>query len=256
VRLQGLVMGASEETATESTPSRDGWFRTTRWTVVIAAGQSSPQADAALAQLCQTYWYPLYVFIRRRGHDPEDAQDIVQGFFAQLLRKSYFRDAAREKGRFRSFLLMALKRYMANEWDRANRLKRGGGHEVISLDEAGMEIRFLTQPANEGSPEAACDRQWAMVLLDLVLKRLEAEFSAAGKTQLFEQLKGLLSGEKTATSYAELGQKLGLTEGAVKVAVHRLRQRYRELLREEIAHTVSSPEDVNDEIRHLFAALT
>jgi RNA polymerase sigma factor (sigma-70 family) len=220
------------------------------------AGQPSPQAEEALAKLCQTYWYPLYVFIRRQGHSPEDAQDLVQGFFAQAVQKGYFKDADQAKGKFRSFLLLALKGFMANEWDRANRLKRGGGQEIISLDAEQTENRYLAEPADPMSPEKAYERQWALTLLEQVLQRLGQEFASGGKAVIFDALKSCLSGEKSAKSYAEIGAKLGMTEGTVKVTVHRLRQRYRELLREEIARTVDTPEAVEDEIRELFAALS
>jgi len=238
------------------TTEKDGWFGTTHWTVVLQAGEAeSPETQAALAKLCQTYWYPLYVFIRRQGRNPQDAQDLVQGFFARVLEKNYIQDADRTKGRFRSFLLLALKRYMANEWDYANRQKRGGGNQVISLDEQDSELRYRVEPADEMSPEKAYERRWALILLQQVLDRLASEFSTPGKVRLFDELKVFLSGEKGG-SYAEIGSRLGMTESAIKVTVHRLRQRYREILRLEIANTVSSPEAVDDEIRNLFAALS
>jgi RNA polymerase sigma factor (sigma-70 family) len=231
-------------------------FKTTHWSVVLSAGdQESPQARAALATLCRTYWYTLYVFVRRQGQSPEDAQDLVQGFFAKAIEKNFVAAAEPEKGRFRSFLLLALKRYMANEWDHANREKRGGGNEIISLDGQNTEMRYKAEPADEMSPEKAFERQWALTMLQQVLDRLRTEFSASGKMRLFEELKVFLSGEKGGP-YAEIGAKLGMTESAIKVNVHRLRQRYRELLRLEIADTVSSPEAIDDEIRNLFAALS
>jgi len=231
-------------------------FEATQWSVVVSAGnQESPQAQQALAKLCQAYWYPLYVFVRRQGQRPEDAQDLVQGFFAKVIEKNYLADAEREKGRFRSFLLLALKRYMANEWDHARREKRGGGKEIISLDEQNTEMRYKTEPADEMSPEKAFERQWALTLLQQVLDRLSSEFTTAGKTALFEELKVFLNGGKSG-SYAEAGVRLGMSEGAIKVAVHRLRLRYRELLKLEIANTVSSPEAIQDEIHNLFAALS
>jgi RNA polymerase sigma factor (sigma-70 family) len=237
-------------------PGNSEWFDATHWTVVLSAGKpNSPDAQAALAKLCQTYWYPLYVFVRRQGQSAEDAQDLVQGFFAKAIEKNYVADAEREKGRFRSFLLIALKRYMANEWKRDNRDKRGGGHEIISLDEQNTEMRYRSEPVDESSPEKAYERQWALTLLQQVLDRLSSEFSAPGKAEVFEELRVFLTGEKGG-SYAEIGARLSLSEGAVKVAVHRLRQRYREVLRLEIANTVSSPEAVDDEIRNLFAALS
>jgi RNA polymerase sigma-70 factor (ECF subfamily) len=232
------------------------WFEATHWSVVVSAGrQESAQAQQALAKLCQTYWYPLYVFARRQGQRPEDAQDLVQGFFAKAIEKNYVADAEREKGRFRSFLLLALKRYMANEWNHANREKRGGGKEIISLDAQNTEMRYKTEPADDMSPEKAYERQWALTLLQQVLDRLGAELHAAGKGRVFEELKVFLNGEKGG-SYVEVGVSLGMNEGAVKVAVHRLRMRYRELLKLEIANTVTSPEAIQDEIHNLFAALS
>jgi RNA polymerase sigma factor (sigma-70 family) len=234
----------------------DAWFQTTHWSVVLLAGQdSSTQTQAALAKLCQAYWYPLYVFVRREGQTHENAQDLVQGFFAKAIEKNFVAAAEPEKGRFRSFLLLALKRYMANEWDRAKRAKRGGAIEILSLDAQDTELRYKTEPAVEMSPQKAFERQWALTSLQLVLDRLSLEFSAQGKARVFEELKVFLNGEKGG-SYAEIGARLGMTEGAVKVTVHRLRQRYRELLRLEIANTVSSSEAIDDEIRSLLAALS
>jgi RNA polymerase sigma factor (sigma-70 family) len=233
-----------------------GWFDATHWSVVVSAGNpNSPGAQAALARLCQTYWYPLYVFVRRQGQSAENAQDLVQGFFAQAIEKNFVASAEREKGRFRSFLLISLRRYMVNEWKKANRDKRGGGHEFISLDEQNTEMRYRAEPADESSPEKAYERQWALTLLQQVLDRLSGEFTAPGKAEVFSELKVFLSGEKGG-SYAEIGARLGMSEAAIKVSVHRLRQRYRELLRLEIANTVSSPEAIDDEIRNLFAALS
>lgn len=232
------------------------WFEATHWSIVVSAGkQESPQAQEALAKLCQTYWYPLYVFVRRQGQNSENAQDLVQGFFAKLIEKNYAADAEREKGRFRSFLLLALKRYMANEWDHAKRQKRGGGLEIISLDQQNTELRYRAEPADAISPERAYERQWALTLLQNVLDRLSREFSSPGKARLFEELKVFLNGEKGG-SYAEVGSRLRMSESAIKVTVHRLRLRYRELLRLEIADTLNNPEAIEDEIRNLFAALS
>ena len=232
-------------------------FHTTQWSVVLQAGTSeSTDAHAALAKLCQTYWYPLYVFVRRKGHSAQDAQDLVQAFFLQVLQKGYFLDADPAKGKFRSFLLLALNRFLANEWDRVNRLKRGGGCEIISLDAQDTEHRYLCGTSDEMSPDKAFERQWAMTLLEEALKRLEAECRSEDKAEMFEELKVFLSGERQADSYAQIGQRLGLTEGSVKVTVHRLRRRYRELLREEIAQTVSQPELLEEEMRNLLAALS
>jgi RNA polymerase sigma factor (sigma-70 family) len=242
----------------EGTPATgdQAWFDATHWSVVVSAGDpSSPGAQAALSRLCQAYWYPLYVYVRRQGQSAENAQDLVQGFFAQAIEKNYVASAEREKGRFRSFLLIALKRYMANEWNHAHRQRRGGGYEIVSLDEQNTELRYRAEAVDESSPEKAYERQWALTLLQQVLDRLGLEFFAPGKAEVFKELKVFLSGEKGG-SYAEIGARLGMTESAVKVAVHRLRQRYRELLRLEIANTVSRPEAIEDELRHLIAALS
>jgi RNA polymerase sigma-70 factor (ECF subfamily) len=248
-------MSFAQETAAQTT-EKAGWFGTTHWSVVLLAGQAeSSKAESALARLCQTYWYPLYVYVRRLGQSHDDAEDLVQGFFARVLEKNYIKDADREKGKFRSFLLMTLKRFMANEWDRANRLKRGGACQILSLDQENTENRYLAEPAADLPPEKAFERQWATTLLDQVLARLEAELVAVGKARIFEELKPIVSGERSQSSYAEIGLKLGMSEAAIKVTVHRLRQRYRELLRLEIANTVATPEEIDDEIRQLFAAL-
>jgi RNA polymerase sigma-70 factor (ECF subfamily) len=231
-------------------------FRTTRWTVVLHARQgNSAEASAALEQLCRSYWYPLYAFVRRQGHDPHDAQDLTQEFFARLLAKHQLESVDRAKGRFRSFLLAALKHFLANEWDRRKARKRGGGEIHLSIDAQSAEDRYRLEPADPQSAEKIYERRWALTLLDRVLELLKAEAEAAGKGTQFEQLKSALTADRRQAPYAELGQRIGLTEGAVKVAVHRLRQRYRELLRAEIAHTVSDPKAVDAEIRHLFAAL-
>jgi len=224
--------------------------------VVLAVGRDDKErASDALAKLCQTYWYPLYAYVRQRGYAPHDAQDLTQEFFARLLAKNTLGAITREKGKFRSFLLMALKRFLANEWDRAIRLKRGGGQTIISLDEERTEARYVVEPTDDASPEKAFERRWALTLLDQVLKQLEAEFADAGKAALFAELKSFLSGESSVSTYAEIGKRLGMSEANMKVTVHRLRHRFRELLRLEIANTVDSPEAIDDEIRHLFAAL-
>lgn len=221
-----------------------------------AADAKDPKAEASLSRLCQTYWFPLYDYIRRLGHSPEDAQDLTQEFLARLVHKDYLKGVKQEKAKFRSFLLVALKGFLANEWDRARRLKRGGGVPVVSIDAQDTENRFLAEPVDERSPEKAFERRWALTLLGHVLRRLEAEFCASNKAPLFEELKGLLSGEEANSSYAELGQRFGMSEANVKVTVHRLRRRYREILREEVAATVASPQETNEEIRHLFATLS
>ncbi len=224
--------------------------------VLVAGQRDSPEAEAALAALCQRYWYPLYYYLRRMGRSPEDAQDLVQGFFVRLLEKKYLGDADRSKGKFRSFLLMALKAFVADEGDKAKAQKRGGGHEIVSLDEESTEMRYRVEPVDRKSPEKAYECRWAMLLLERVLERLEGEFSSSGKARVFEALKTFLTGEKSEKTYAEIVQALGMSEGSLKVTVHRLRARYRELLRDEVAQTVDGAEAIDEEIRYLFAALS
>ncbi len=238
-------------------PAEDGRFTTTHWSVVLSAGQArSADAEAALERLCRTYWYPLYAFVRRQGQSPEDAQDLVQGFFAKVLEKNYLGAADPQKGRFRSFLLLALKRFMANEWDRARRQKRGGGREVISLDAEDTEVRYRSGPLDELSPERVYDREWARTLLEQVLDQLEAEWLQAGNARIFNEVKVFLTGEKSERPYAEIARELGVTDGTLRGTVFRLRQRYREVLRRQIADTLETPDAVEDEIRQLFAALS
>jgi RNA polymerase sigma factor (sigma-70 family) len=232
-------------------------FATTRWSLVLQAGQNdSPQGADALAWLCRTYWYPLYVYVRRQGHEFADAQDLTQEFFARFLKLNYLRLADRDRGRFRTFLLTSLKHFLINEWNKASRQKRGGGHRLISLDADETETRFLAEPADHRTPEKAFERRWAMVVLSRVLDQLQAEFVAAGQGQVFDELKSILSGEEEESSYAKIGLRLGMTEGNVKVTVHRLRRRYGELLRKEISLTVRDPDVIEEEIRDLIAALS
>ncbi len=231
-------------------------FATTHWSVVLAAAEHDPaRAREALARLCQTYWYPLYAYVRRRGHAAHDAQDLTQSFFARLLEQKWVADADRERGRFRTFLLTAMSRFLADEWDRLRAQKRGGGvvHVPVQLDTA--ETRYGHEPVARGTPEQEYERRWALTLLDTVLQRLGAEYKCAGKAELFAGLNSSLVGGRDSQPYAELAGRLGLSEGAVKVAVHRLRKRYRLLLRAEIAQTMAGTEDVDDELRHLFAVL-
>jgi len=245
---------ASHETSSGSQPQ---WFVTTHWSVVLAAGRGdSTRARAALENLCRNYWYPLYAFVRRLGHGAHDAEDLVQSFFAVCLAKNYLSAAEQAKGRFRSFLLIALKRFLANEWDKARTLKRGGGQASISLDSLAAEQRYALEPADQFSADKLFERRWALTLLDQVVNRLRDEQAEAGKLEQFEQLKECITAAGRGTPYAESATRLGMSEGAVKVAVHRLRQRYRELLEEEIANTVASPEEIEEERRHLLAALS
>lgn len=230
-------------------------FATTRWSIVLAARAPAEDAGgAALATLCRSYWYPLYAFVRRQGLGEHDAQDLTQEFFARLLEKGWLGGVERERGRFRSWLLASMKHFLANEWDKSRAKKRGGGVATISFDAMSAETRFRHEPADTETAEKLYDRRWALTLLDQVLARLREEMSAAGKLDLFEALKFSLTGGRTA--YAEVAAALGMSEGAVKVAVHRLRERYRELIRAEIAETVATPAEVEDELRHLLAALS
>lgn len=223
---------------------------------MLAAGRTgSPQADVALEELCRTYWYPLYVYVRRHGHSREDAEDLTQGFFARLLEKNYLEGVTSDKGKFRSFLLVALKRFMANEWDRANTQKRGGGMTPLSLDWQDAETRYQINPADNLSPDKLYDRAWAVVVLEHVITRLRDENVAEGKGGQYEILKPFLMVGRGEIPYAQAATTLKMTEGAVRVAVHRLRQRYRVLLREEVVQTLASPTQADEEMRALFSAL-
>jgi RNA polymerase sigma factor (sigma-70 family) len=232
-------------------------FDTTHWSVVLQAGdETSTEAQAAIENLCRSYWYPLYAYVRRQGHAVEDAQDLTQEFFARLLERKYLKLADRTRGRFRSFLLTSLKHFLINDWKQANRRKRGGGCQFISRDGAELESRFLAEPADTRSADKAFERQWALVLLGRVLDQLQAEFVTNGRSMMFEVLKPFLTGEEVEFSYAEAGGRLNMTEGNVKVTVHRLRQRYREFLKKEISKTVNDPASVDEEIGHLIAILS
>jgi len=241
----------------ESGADSAAWFTTTHWSVVLAAGQSTaPGAQEALETLCQAYWYPLYAYVRRQGHSPEDAQDLTQDFFARFLDKQYFKLADPARGRFRTFLLTAMKHFLANEWKKAHREKRGSGLAAISLDAEAAEQRYAAEPVEETNPETIYERRWAATLLEGVLELLQREWAAADKGWQFEELKAGLWGGSNAPSYADIAARRGTTETAIKMAAHRLRQRYRELLRSEIAHTVDSPMEVDGELRHLIAVIS
>jgi RNA polymerase sigma factor (sigma-70 family) len=242
------------EYSSELTPRRQQ-FDTTHWSVVLAARGESAEAQVALENLCRVYWYPLYAFVRRQGHSPEDAEDLIQGFFARLLQRKDLESVQRERGRFRSYLLVSLKHFTLNEQLRARAEKRGGGQPLISLDEVEAEKRFAQEPVDNSTPEKIFERRWALALLDKVLERLRQEHEATGRLGLFEALRWFLSDEPAEQSQAQIGAQLGLSTGAVKQAVRRLRQRYRELLHEEVAHTVATAADIDDEVRHLVAVL-
>jgi RNA polymerase sigma-70 factor (ECF subfamily) len=232
-------------------------FATTHWSIVVGAGsRDTAQARESLSRLCQAYWFPLYAYVRRRGHAPGDAQDLTQAFFARLLEKNWVAGADRSKGKFRTFLLSAMKHFLADQWDRARAQKRGGGATLLPLSLDTAEERYVVEPSDPSTPESIFERRWALALLDTVLDRLKAEYEADGRGALFAALRPCLVGERTAQPYAELAQSLDATEAAIKSAVHRLRQRYRQLLRNEIASTLDAAEDVDDELRHLFAVLS
>ena len=223
---------------------------------MIAAGhRSSPEAIDALDALCRTYWFPLYAYVRRRVSDQHEAQDLTQEFFACLLEQNHFAVADQERGLFRAFLLTALKHFLVNEWEKAKALKRGGGRAPLSLDFDSGESRLRLEPASDQTPERLFERQWTITLLDQVLRRLQSEQQAAGKGSQFDALKQFLAGGREEASYSEVAEELGMSAGAAKVAAHRLRQRYRELLRAEVAQTVASADEVDDEIRRLFETL-
>jgi RNA polymerase sigma-70 factor (ECF subfamily) len=223
--------------------------------VVTAARPDTTRAQDALERLCQTYWHPLYYYVRRRGYGVDDAQELTQAFFAKLLERHWLADAQQEKGKFRTFLLTAMERFLANEWDKVRALKRGGGraHVPIQLDTA--ETRYGVDPQDTRTPEQAFEYRWATTLLGEVVKRLETEYEKRGQKAVFTGLKACLVRDRQSQPYAELAAQLGMGEAAVKVAVHRLRQRYRELLRAEVAETLASPVEVEAEMRHLFGVL-
>jgi RNA polymerase sigma factor (sigma-70 family) len=250
------AMPATDDSADAEPGARD--FRTTHWSVVLSAGQrETPEGEAALETLCRAYWMPLYFYVRRHGYAEHEAKDLTQEFFSKLIEKNYLGVVERGRGRFRYFLQTALKNFLANEWNRSQRQKRGGGVQTFSLDAQSAEDRYQMEAPGNVSPEHLFDKRWAQTLFERVMERLEQEFPAAGeKRRRFDELKPFLLDEPDAGTYAEVARRLNMNEGAVKSAVHRLRQRSRELFREEIAHTVSRPDEIVDEIQHLFAALS
>ncbi len=236
--------------------TRKAIFATTHWSAVLEAGKGdSPAASAALEELCRTYWYPLYAFVRREGHSPEEAEDLTQSFFQRLLQKDYVKLADPARGKFRSFLLSALKNFLKNEWARSTRQKRGGGCAPVNWDRQTAEHRYALALVDQLTPEKIFEKQWAITLLEHVLGRLQEEQIEAGRERFFEEVKGWLWGDKGEMAYAELAGQLRLTESALKSAVHRLRLRYRELLREEIGRTVATPLEIQKELEGLMAVL-
>ena len=249
-------MNASEK-VNENAGLPPGLFATTHWSVVLAAGQGdSPQAIEALERLCRTYWYPLYAYVRRRGYQPQDAQDLTQGFFAALLTGKYLGQANRARGRFRTFLLTAFGNFLHNEHDRATALKRGGGREIVSWEAHTAEGRYAQEPAGGLSPEQIYEKRWAATLLERVLARLRDESIHAARRELFDQLKPHLWGEDEATPYAQLAARFNVSVSAIKVTVHRLRRRYRDVLREEIAQTVADAAEIDGEIQYLIRVMS
>jgi RNA polymerase sigma-70 factor (ECF subfamily) len=246
---------ASENRIGPSTQNGAIAFATTHWSVVLEAQGPSPAAQAALEKLCRTYWRPLYGFVRRRGCGPEEAQDLTQGFFALLLERRDLDTVRKEKGRLRSYLLTSLKHFLTNEHQRAMAIKRGEGERLIPLEECRERDRAGFEPADTLTADQIYERRWALTVLEQVLARLETEYRAAGNAPLFDRLKELLTEEPNRPSQADIATELGMTENAVKQAFHRLRQRYRQLLTEEIAQTVMAPGDIEDELRHLIAVL-
>jgi RNA polymerase sigma factor (sigma-70 family) len=238
-------------------PDRSSAFVTTHWSVVLAAKRSEGLlADNALEKLCRSYWPPLYAYIRREGYGVQDAQDLTQEFLSRFIQKEWLGRLQDRRGKFRSFLLAFLKHFLSDERDKAGAQKRGGGKALVSLDDTSAEERYLGAPANGLSPDQIFDRRWAETVMERALARLRQEYEAGGKAGLFEQLKEIQPGEHGAASYAEIGARLGLAEGTIASAVHRLRKRHREILRDEIARTVVRPEEIDEEIRNLLAILS
>jgi DNA-directed RNA polymerase specialized sigma24 family protein len=232
-------------------------FATTHWSVVLTARDGNEShVHAALSRLCEVYWYPLYAYLRRRNFAPPDAEDLTQSFLAYLLSRDFLARVEPQRGKFRSFLLASLNHFVSDHFDREHRQKRGGGHRVLSLDAASAEQRYSLEPVEEMDPQKIFERRWALTLVEAALFRVEAEAASAGKSELFQWLKAALVGERNAVSYSQIGQLLGLREEAVKVAAHRLRLRFRELFREEIAQTVSQPAEIEEEIQFLFQVLS
>jgi RNA polymerase sigma factor (sigma-70 family) len=253
--LEQVYLNRSVSLAEDAGPEGPVPFTTTHWSVVIKAQGDSPAAQVALEKLCRIYWRPIYSFVRRQGIGPEEAKDLTQGFFALLLERKDLNTVRKEKGRLRSYLIASLKNFLADESRHAMAVKRGKGQRLISLEELSIDERIHTEPADSVTAEQIYERRWASTLLEHVLSRLKAEYRAAGRATLFNSLKQLLPDEPGAPSQADIAAQLGMTENAVRQAFHRFRRRYQLLLREEIAHTVATPSDIEDELRHLISVL-
>jgi RNA polymerase sigma-70 factor (ECF subfamily) len=251
------MKGTSGNSDSAAPAAAQGAFSTTHWSVVLTARLDDPKrARAAMERLCSTYWYPLYAYLRRRGYQPVDAEDLVQGFIEHLLECRFFELADPQKGRFRSYLLTSLNHFVSDVAARTNALKRGGGKPALTLDVAEIEHRYALELTDTCNPEQLYERRWALTLLEVVLKRLEQEVMEAGRGRMFSQLKGVLTGDRGGMSHAELARRLDMSEAAVTMAVHRLRRRFRQLIRSEIAHTVRQPDEIEDEMRHLCQVLS
>jgi RNA polymerase sigma-70 factor (ECF subfamily) len=238
-------------------PGGRGRFATTRWSLVLSAGRRTGAGSAeALASLCEIYWYPIYAFIRRQGYGADESADLTQAFFARVLEKQYFSSADPARGRFRAFLCASARHFLSNERDRARTLKRGGAHPIVSLEVETAEGRYRIEPRDEVTPETLFDRRWALLVLERALARLRDEHRSAGKAELFERLKGFLTGDRDDMPYADVARTLSMSEGAVRVAVHRLRRRFRDALTTEIAETVSDPAEVGPELDYLMKAVS
>jgi RNA polymerase sigma factor (sigma-70 family) len=243
--------------SSESNRGKSGIFATTHWSVVLQAGRGDvAQSAAAMEKLCQRYWYPIYAFVRRRGSEREEAEDLTQAFFAHLLERDTLKKVDPQKGKFRTFLLASLSHFLANEWDKRQTWKRGGRAQTISLHDANAEEIYGREPVEPATPEKLFDRRWALLLVEAVLAQLREEYAALKKAELFAKLEPALTGELETGWYGEVAKALGMSEGAVRVALHRLRRRFGELLRREIAPTVVSEADVDEEIRQLFSAMS
>jgi RNA polymerase sigma-70 factor (ECF subfamily) len=253
--VPAVANGAPGRATEQGTQNGAAAFTTTHWSVVLAARGESAEAKAAVEKLCRTYWWPLYGFVRREGYKPEEAQDLTQAFFARLLERKDLETVRQERGRLRSYLLASIKNFLSKARHRELTLKRGEGRPLVSLDDLLARERTDQEPAHKLSADRIYERRWALTLLEQVLVRLRVEYEAAGKLRLFDRLKELLAGESGQLSQAKIAAELQMTENAVKQAFYRLRYRYRQLLQEEIAHTVAAQEDVEDELRHFIAVL-
>jgi DNA-directed RNA polymerase specialized sigma24 family protein len=253
-RLLPIVVHCVPNRMTSAPPSG---FQTTRWTLIQAAAVN-PSVDShrALSMLCQAYWHPVYAFIRRNGYAPESSQDLTQGFFALLLEKNYLVHADQKRGRFRSFLLASVKHFLANEWDRANALKRGGGQTTVSMDLIEAERWYVPAAGDASTPEKTYERQWALSILEQVMSRLRADYANAGKADQFELLSQFLNPDSPDVGYEELAGEMSMSAGALRMAVHRMRRAYRRVLREKIGETVSTPDEIDAEIQYLIATLS